>query len=61
MNCIQKHVAQSFEKMKSDAKQEGVSLFIVSGFRSYSRQKTLYNAYVMRDGKKSADTYSARP
>ena len=61
MNCIQKHVSQSFEKMKSDAKQEGVSLFIVSGFRSYSRQKNLYNAYVMRDGKKSADTYSARP
>lgn len=51
----------AFTKMKEDASKEGVNLKIVSGYRSYSRQKTLYNNYVSRDGKKEADTYSARP
>lgn len=32
-----------------------------SGFRTYDYQKTLYEAYVKRDGKAAADTYSARP
>jgi D-alanyl-D-alanine carboxypeptidase len=34
---------------------------LVSGFRSYSRQKTIYNNYVAIDGVTKADTYSARP
>ena len=47
--------------MKNTAKQEGVSLFIASGYRSYRKQKELYQNYVKRDGKKAADRYSARP
>jgi LAS superfamily LD-carboxypeptidase LdcB len=34
---------------------------MISGFRSYSTQNTLYNKYVARDGKAEADRYSARP
>ena len=34
---------------------------LLSGFRSYSTQKVLYNSYVQTDGVEAADTYSARP
>ena len=53
--------AQSaFDTMKADAAKEGISLSIVSGFRSYAYQGQLYSGYVNRDGKAAADTYSAR-
>ena len=48
-------------KMFQAAKAEGISLTVVSGYRSYERQNTLYNNYVARDGVEAADTYSARP
>ena len=32
-----------------------------SGYRSYEYQTKLYNNYVAQEGKKAADTYSARP
>lgn len=51
----------AFNKMRDDAKKEGLTIYISSGFRSYNKQNTLYNNYVARDGKKEADTYSARP
>ncbi len=50
----------AFNTMKSDALNQGISLSIISGFRSYSTQSGLYNRYVARDGKAAADTYSAR-
>ncbi len=50
----------AFNKMKSDASGDGVSLKVISGYRSYSRQSTIYNNYVSKDGKAKADTYSAR-
>ncbi len=43
------------------AKKEGHTLNIISGYRSYARQASLYNNYVDRDGIAKADTYSARP
>ena len=48
-------------KMFQAAKADGISLTVVSGYRSYERQNTLYNNYVARDGVEAADTYSARP
>ena len=50
-----------FYSMQSDALSQGISLSIISGYRSYSRQNNTYNNYVARDGKALADTYSARP
>ncbi len=50
----------AFEEMKQQASAEGISLSIVSGFRSYSYQRSLYNRYVQEDGQAAADTYSAR-
>ena len=52
---------ENFNKMQSDASKEGISLNVISGFRSYDRQNNIYNNYVSRDGKDKADTYSARP
>lgn len=43
------------------AKTESVYLSVISSFRSYSYQATLYNNYVNRDGQEAADRYSARP
>ncbi|MBP9988535.1 MAG: M15 family metallopeptidase [Ruminococcus sp.] len=51
----------ALEEMKKAAAEDGVNLWIMSGFRSYSTQAGLYNDYVDRDGKAEADTYSARP
>ena len=54
------YVKNAFEKMAKDAKKEGLSLIVTSGYRSYSYQNELYNGYVKLDGQKDADTYSAR-
>lgn len=47
--------------MVAAAKAQGVYLSVLSAFRSYSYQSTLYNNYVKRDGQAAADRYSARP
>ena len=47
--------------MFADAKAVGLNIYLSSGFRSYSTQKTLYNNYVKSDGRANADRYSARP
>ena len=47
--------------MFAAAKQDGINLFVKSGYRSYVDQRIIYNGYVARDGKEMADTYSARP
>ena len=50
----------NFKKMQSDASSQGVGLNVISGYRSYSRQNSIYNNYVSRDGRNAADRYSAR-
>ena len=51
----------AFSKLSSAASNDGLNIYVVSGFRSYNTQNNLYNNYVNRDGKDVADTYSARP
>lgn len=51
----------ALNEMIAAASREGIRLYQISGFRSYSTQQTLYNNYVARDGKAEADRYSARP
>ena len=58
---IEDFVMNEYLKMEEDAKSEGLSLKITSGYRSYSVQEELYDSYAKRDGKDAADTYSARP
>ncbi len=51
----------AFNKMKEAAKNDGVTITIISGYRSYSYQKALYDGYVKTYGKAMTDTFSARP
>lgn len=49
------------EELKRDAFEEGIELVAFSTYRSFDRQKELYEGYVAKDGQKAADRYSARP
>ncbi len=60
-NGLHPDAKAAFEQMKEAAAAEGISLKIVSGYRSYSLQSKTYNNYVSRDGQDLADRYSARP
>ena len=51
----------ALKQLQQAASTAGHNIPLISGFRSYSRQQTLYNNYVARDGQALADTYSARP
>lgn len=53
--------AAAWSEMEKAARKDGMSITVVSGYRSYDTQKWLYNKYIEEDGKKEADTYSARP
>lgn len=58
---LEKAAADAMETMFKAAKEEGISLMIGSGYRSYNYQKQLFNNYVNRDGEEAANKYSARP
>lgn len=54
--------AEALHRMDQAARDEsGQGITIVSGYRSYERQQSLYAAYARRDGQAAADTYSSRP
>jgi len=57
---MERVAAANFKELVNNAKADGISIYNVSGYRSYNTQKSLYNSYVNRDGKNKADTYSAR-
>lgn len=58
---IRQEAADALAQMQNAAAAEGLSLFIVSGYRSYSRQEAVYAGWVSSDGAEKADTYSSRP
>lgn len=60
-NGVDSTASAALDTMFSAAGKEGINLFVVSGFRSYDLQKSLYDSYVEADGKAAADRYSARP
>ena len=51
---------ENADKMFADSRKQNLNIYISSGFRSYSRQKSIYERYVSYDGVAGADTYSAR-
>lgn len=51
----------ALQEMFDAAAKDGISLWLASGYRSYSHQEGLYNRYVAEDGQAAADRYSARP
>ncbi len=52
---------QAFENMKMKAKEEGISLKIVSGYRSFQTQQSIYQRNVRLYGEEIANTFSAKP
>lgn len=58
---MRKEAAQALEELFDAAKQDNMDLFAVSGYRSYTRQKTLFNLYVRKKGEAYAESVSAVP
>lgn len=51
----------AFEKLVQGAKNDGIDIYLSSGFRSYEYQEEIYNNYCSIYGQAEADTFSARP
>lgn len=60
-NKIVEEVYDAFIDMYTDAKEEGLSIIITSGFRTYDTQEELYEEYQDELGKEEADRVAARP
>ena len=58
---VQPEGMDAFYDMQAAAAADGISLWILSSFRSYEDQDVIYNRYVAQDGRDAADTYSSRP
>jgi D-alanyl-D-alanine carboxypeptidase len=58
---MRKEAADALEKLFAGAKNNGVALAGVSGYRSEATQTTLFNNYVKKDGEEAAKKYSAKP
>ena len=51
----------AFDEMAAAAMNDGIYLFVNSGYRSYQEQETLYNNYAWQRGTDEADKVSSRP
>lgn len=58
---VRDDAASALESLVATAKQDGISLMLVSGYRSYGLQEQVYGGNVSREGQASADKTSARP
>lgn len=58
---MRKTAADAIKNLFDDAKNRGYTLKIVSAYRSYERQESIYNNNIRKRGKKSTDTVSAKP
>ena len=58
---MRKEAAEALEHMFAAAKEDGIYLAGVSGYRSHSTQKALFQRYVEKDGEEAARKYSAEP
>jgi D-alanyl-D-alanine carboxypeptidase len=60
LTTLRAEAANALKQMQGDAEEEELTLIAQSGFRTYARQKELYDGY-RRDDPEGADTYSSRP
>ncbi len=58
---LRDEAASALEAMFAAAEEENLYLFALSGYRSYSRQTSVYNYKVNNRGQEEADKVSARP
>lgn len=58
---LDKETAQAFATMKTDAKAEGIELVLMSGFRTISAQKKLFDKQIQKRGSKEAAARLSAP
>lgn len=58
---LRPEASQAVRQLINDASKSGVRLRVISAYRSFNTQQSLYQSYVRNDGQARADTYSARP
>jgi zinc D-Ala-D-Ala carboxypeptidase len=58
---LRKVANDALNEMSDAAKEDNITLYVTSAFRSFETQYNLYENYAKRDGFAKADTYSARP
>lgn len=58
---LRQDAASALAIMAKAADTEGVHLMLISGYRSYYTQKSVYDGYVAGQGQAAADASSARP
>ncbi|MFV0433460.1 MAG: M15 family metallopeptidase [Leucobacter sp.] len=58
---LREPAARATEALVAAAAEDGQNVRIISAYRDYATQVSLYDSYVARDGQEAADTYSARP
>jgi D-alanyl-D-alanine carboxypeptidase len=60
-SMLKSDAAAAVNQLIAAAGAQQVPLKVISGYRSYQTQKSVYDSYVQKDGQAAADTYSARP
>jgi len=58
---LRSNAANAMEHMFQAASADNIKLMLVSGYRSYATQVSVYNGYVSTIGQAAADASSARP
>lgn len=58
---LRQDASAAAEKLVAAAGSDGLKLMLVSGYRSYTTQQSLYSGYVGSQGKAYADATSAQP
>lgn len=58
---LRKVAADALEKLFQAGEKEGVELYGVSGYRSYARQKEIYDKNIATRGQAATDAVSAKP
>ena len=58
---MRKEAAEALEKLFQAAEEEGIELRAVSGYRSYERQKAVFESHVQTKGEEEARRISAEP
>ena len=55
---MRKEAAEAIERMFFAAQEDGITLYGISGYRSYSRQKDIFRNNIVHKGKKHTLKYS---
>ncbi|MDT8716802.1 M15 family metallopeptidase [Clostridium sp. 19966] len=58
---MRKEAAKALEALFNSASKDGIILYGVNGYRSYSTQKALYKEEMQKNGKDYAEEYVAKP